>query len=498
MVLLLVALVVFVIVLLVKRPKAGAIVLIGLAGVAVLGGGFFFLTPSVPVPPSSMMQSELRSQTQADMERFRQQEEVRRAEVARGSSRSQTEVRVSSGEPILVEPIRPAVSMNSSENVVEAVNECGGPESTPASGGALAAGSAGPEWSPESAGGASTPGGAFEADIYPSARSAAAALGNKLKPMIDSLRGASAPPPESIRVLPGAGTAPDQEVLIALREALSAAMPGARCYTLPLARSSTGPTRESNCIDVLVSVTREMGGTGIVETIEFGGNGQGPITRIRPPAAHGEVTAKASDAKGGSAFAILSYVDKPWAESLSKFVSTNPGHVWLVGSSREACTSQEDAQKQAYRQLAGQLEGPVATEMNRRGPWSSDNWNRQRLSLIDRIESEIRKGGFVSDQFAQQFPRPYGNVWKQRLLMDASAAKIGALADRLYGEAARQAAGYRTAWLRTVLSAAGIAVLICLVYLLLNAVTKGYYVWRLRAVALVLALSVAFLLLVVS
>ena len=54
-------------------------------------------------------------------------------------------------------------------------------------------------------------------------------------------------------------------------------------------------------------------------------------------------------------------------------------------------------------------------------------------------------GELASDDLAERFDRPYGTVWTETVLLDASPAKLDTLVDRYRGEL-----GARRVWMTAV------------------------------------------------
>ena len=114
------------------------------------------------------------------------------------------------------------------------------------------------------------------------------------------------------------------------------------------------------------------------------------------------------------------------------------------------------------------------------------------------IADEMRRGSILKDRFTQRFQRTYGDVWQQTLLVSASPIAV----DNIAASVVRRASGQRAARLRTRMSLAGsiagLAALILVAYVVLNAATKGYYVWVLRLAAGALVVGGAAVLLMVA
>jgi hypothetical protein len=169
------------------------------------------------------------------------------------------------------------------------------------------------------------------------------------------------------------------------------------------------------------------------------------------------------------------FVEKPWVDDFSGFLNTNPNSRLLIAKSSESCLSESEANQQAMNDACKQV-GPLLTNIR----------NPVKLSYND-----IRESDMILDRFVQSFDGAAGKIWRQALLIDASTDKLTQLARR----EADMAQARRMNWARMFFSIAGLLVLITVVYVFLNAATKGYYAWSLRIAGIVLALIVIFLLL---
>ncbi len=111
----------------------------------------------------------------------------------------------------------------------------------------------------------------------------------------------------------------------------------------------------------------------------------------------------------------------------------------------------------------------------------------------------------VKDQFVQSFPRPYGHLWQQAVLVDASPTQVTNVANDLAvprTARARASTVQRRVWYwsvgRRVGSVSAVMLAVLLAYVFANAATKGYYEWALRVAAVVLVGGGLLLVLVVS
>jgi hypothetical protein len=184
----------------------------------------------------------------------------------------------------------------------------------------------------------------------------------------------------------------------------------------------------------------------------------------------------------------VKFVDKPWADDWSAFINREPAkHKWILAASPRPCISEQEADVYARNAAAQALWPSVRDQMH-------DNAIGKKVIkvtqdfVVQQIQASLNRDLGVADQFVQRFDRPYGRVWKKSLLIDATPATIDKLA-RNISLAARQDLARRTSenW-RTWGSTGGLVGVILLLYFFVNAVTKGYFVWRLRAVALLLAI----------
>jgi hypothetical protein len=96
------------------------------------------------------------------------------------------------------------------------------------------------------------------------------------------------------------------------------------------------------------------------------------------------------------------------------------------------------------------------------------------------IKSTVARGVNITHRHVDRVDRPYGTLWKETLGVDTSSAAIESNFVAPYLQLAQaQAQGRRNEWA----SLAGLAGVMILLYSFLNSATKGYFVWRLRAVA---------------
>ena len=301
----------------------------------------------------------------------------------------------------------------------------------------------------------------FEADVYPSLRSAAKALGRRLaKRVSNSIGDQGLTMPVQLRRV-------QQDNRIGM-ETVDAVAAGLRAAGFRDVLATTHI--ESAAVSGDLTMVRQA-----IVTIRLHASHR---TSLSDALKGSSLIAEAS-ADGRQFAETVQYVDKPWVENFAAFISGEPERHWILARSQDSCTTADQAQRQALDDACVvllQLCGPETT-----GPrWLASR--RVRMNPAD-----IQAGNVIVDRFAQSFQGTAGPIWRQALLLDASPDKLSQLQ---HADTARRA-GQRRGWLGRFASLAGVLALICVVYLFLNAATKGYYTWALRIAAFVLIVTAA-------
>lgn len=105
----------------------------------------------------------------------------------------------------------------------------------------------------------------------------------------------------------------------------------------------------------------------------------------------------------GSAKASIAYIEKPWVEAYGMFVSLQPKRHFVVGYSGRLASSEAEARRMAVA-------------------------NAEQQFRVDHGGSLlIPQESLVIDRFAQKLSRPYGDVWREAVLLDVSADRIAVL-----------------------------------------------------------------------
>lgn len=179
------------------------------------------------------------------------------------------------------------------------------------------------------------------------------------------------------------------------------------------------------------------------------------------------------------------FVDKPWVDDFSDFLNTRPNSRFIIVKSADSCMTEAEANQQAVQRACTQIADMLGQASPRR--------SGVPVSFARPVNStDILDGNFILDRFVQSFEGTAGKIWRQALLVDVSTEKLKNLAQRK----AVIALARKTGFARMFFSIVGLIVLITVVYVFLNAATKGYYAWSLRIAGFVFALVVIILLLV--
>jgi len=197
---------------------------------------------------------------------------------------------------------------------------------------------------------------------------------------------------------------------------------------------------------------------------------EGRVDRTASPA-EAEVTDAAGLLRSMSAGTTRpAPTSKPWIDDFAGFVSSHPGR-WIVGRSAVPCLSEPEAARAAQADAARQITPLIVSGL----PVHASD----AATIEVRMESDLQSAGSQTDRLAEQFTRPYGTVWTESVLIDASQQRLDELSGRYATELAAKDARMSN-WRLTAAVVVGAA---WLFYFLLNAVTKGYFTVRLGAVA---------------
>lgn len=169
----------------------------------------------------------------------------------------------------------------------------------------------------------------------------------------------------------------------------------------------------------------------------------------------------------------IRFMEKPWVEDFAGFANEMSDSAFVVARSRETCTSENEARELAIQDASTQLRRLIGKK------WAVPGGEELHIGPY-----HLQEGDFIVDTFVQSFDGAAGKIWRQAMLIDASAAKLRWL-DR---SMSRATASVRMSLARMIGSAVGVIALIAGIYFFLNMATRGYYEWSLRIAGVVLAI----------
>jgi hypothetical protein len=353
----------------------------------------------------------------------------------------------------------------------------------------------------------------FEADVYPSERSAAVTLARQLTKSWD---GVMPPGQEPVKILVDDSSKLEPGVVQAVLQTLQKALGDGR---VEMDHSHRG-----QYIEAMQETIQQMYGSGApasapaktepdstVRVTVSGDFYQVPSNRGRLiEEKRGNTVEVAISGPAGKRTRNASFVNKPWVENGIDRASQQPGREQMIARSNGLCASRGEAEQKAVADAANKLLPMVRVAVEH----LQDSLNSQPQAgvfqvrqirsdddLFVGIRAEMLRGTGIDDQFTQQLRRPYGNVWQQALLVDASDARITEYAQAFLPQMMREhesSVRQRASWVRTGGSLILLALLIAGVYVFLNAATRGYYTWALRGSMVVLVLAGAALVLLMA
>jgi len=301
----------------------------------------------------------------------------------------------------------------------------------------------------------------YEADIYPSKTAAVSALGPKLKDWVQQVSVEANEPIEIVLFQEDH----NRSIVWRFERAIEEALPGIAC-------SIESGSRNINWNEIGVTLQFEvtMSQTPSWET-------HSPALQEHVPPRlmmdNGRAVAKAR-CRERETTVTQSFIEKPWADDFSSFINERSDRHFLIARSQGACTSENEAKRQAEADACRQLNQRLAETFPRSFP-------KQPIPAL--TPSNLRERGFVVDQFLQSFDGMSGRLWRQALLIDVGAEKMA----RLEGDTHVVMQVERRTWAHMIVSSIGALLVIVLSYLFLNMATRGYYVWSLRIAGFVLA-----------
>jgi len=295
----------------------------------------------------------------------------------------------------------------------------------------------------------------YPADVYPSRRSAARALGIRLAAALE----------ETEYHQEGAGTFRRRRVCFN-RDPSS---PGlmeivAEGYGNCGGTWSLSPSAEHEVVVTL----------GVIDLQ----SGPAPWSAGTDKADRGTLQAHAEIKGGASIIVTADFVDKPWVENISAFLGRDPSRQFAFVRSQDCCTTREEARAQAIDEARNRILRQTA-----------------RTRFGRRSTAMVFPESLIVDSFSQRLSGGLtGPMYREALLVDVSPERTEALVLQV----AETHRSERLTWMRHAMKLAGMLALICVVYVFLNAATRGYYTWALRAAVVCAVGAVVLLFLLMS
>ncbi|UCG57998.1 MAG: hypothetical protein JSU70_00550 [Phycisphaerales bacterium] len=293
----------------------------------------------------------------------------------------------------------------------------------------------------------------LQADIYPSKATAMRSLGLRMAAPVREVCGAGHTP-QRIIVFRGNH---DRDLLAEFRQAVSSCFPGVECVI----------ERESVAVDV-----NEVGiRLDLCDLVTVAAPwSRGPDDQLAAGTLQAGVLGPEKEAT-----AKVKFAEKPWVEDFDGFLNAQPDACLVLARSEGSCTTEAEANREAIESGCVKLTQLLAEA----APGQMPGLFAGRVTAAEIIDE-----GLIVDRFVQSFGGRVARVWRQALLIDASRRKLAQLSSR---KAAAMRAAKRM-WACVSISAIGLLGLIAAVCVLLNAATRGYYVWSLRIAGTAIAL----------
>lgn len=170
------------------------------------------------------------------------------------------------------------------------------------------------------------------------------------------------------------------------------------------------------------------------------------------------------------------FVDKPWVSQFDEFISRRPNSTFLLARTAKLCGTEQAAHLEANDRAAESVSKMITPlVLSAAGPGEIRSDIQAQLRSTSRWL--ISSGHLVKDRFAQKLTRPYGEVWREAVLVELTPTQINGLrsyAIEISQNRHRQSVTFHGGLL------ALFALVICL-YVFLNQATKGYYRAKLAA-----------------
>jgi len=170
----------------------------------------------------------------------------------------------------------------------------------------------------------------------------------------------------------------------------------------------------------------------------------------------------------------VEFMERPWVQNLSLVLNHHPNLRLAVARSSHTCTTELEAQEQGMaraRQLVTRELRKLKTPAQMVLP--------QELAVTDQ---DLVGRDIIVDRFTQSFRGSAGRIWRHAILLDLQPDRLSGL----FRSKLSQIRVVRRTWVQYGASFAGLALIVFILYIFLNAATRGYYTWALRIAAVAL------------
>jgi hypothetical protein len=300
----------------------------------------------------------------------------------------------------------------------------------------------------------------FEADVYPSTKLASQALVREWLRHFDKLQAKGVDKPKLIRMVCDSRT-PDIDTLVlleAMDELVQKKFPetGTLVITGAEARKKVEP--QAGEIEIRLTVSQS-----VLRSLRRSSSSESG----RSAEISGILLAGFKAPTWSLSFSTR-FIEKPWLTATSEFLSLRHGTTYLVVRCSQLASSGEEATRDVLGRAANWLGHLIDPRENQGLPRASS------AMMLEQLEA----GNFIADRFVQKLKRPYGDVYREAVLLDVGSSNLQDMIQLAMSEAsAHQAATER----RSATQISGVVGLLVVVgaltglYLLLNWLTKGYY-----------------------
>jgi hypothetical protein len=166
----------------------------------------------------------------------------------------------------------------------------------------------------------------------------------------------------------------------------------------------------------------------------------------------------------------VQFLEKDWLKTLTGL--RNSGHAVIVARSSSSCTDESEAWDQAMVQAATMTE-----DLLKQANADPTVLDRE----IELTPQDLQASQLVADQFTQSLRTSTARVWRHAVLLNLDPHRM----QSLLAQKTREIRRTHKTWAHDLMSLAGLALVVLILYIFLNAATKGYYAWSLRVIALV-------------